>query len=294
MDFNGFKRNLICKVQLFLGSEYEVVEQEVTKNNGVRLHGIMAKKAGQNTFPTVYVDEHYDEHMSKDEIEYLAMNLSKTLIRAELPENISLDSFLNYETARDRLYLKLVNADRNRDLLLDVPHRRFHNLAVVYYYAMEDSCFDRKASILIRNSHMEQWEVEEKTLHEDALKSAPLLNPGTFVPMRDLLRELYGKDVIHEDFPLYVLTNHDRYNGASAILYPGMTERIAQTVGGSYYILPSSVHELIVVPDDGNTDKKTLLSMVTEINLVEVTEEELLADAVYYFSPERGETEWIC
>ncbi len=293
MDFKEFTKMILCKVQLYLGNEYEVAEQKITKNNGVRLTGIMAKKKGINTFPTVYINEYFREEMNENDVEYLAMKLSRSLQKAELNENVDLENFMNYECVKDHLTLKLVNAEQNKDLLFEVPHKRFHNLAVLFYYLVDNDLFDGRASILIRNSHLSMWDVDVKTLYEDALSSAQIVAPAQIVPMRDLLKELYGHDVLDDDFPMYVLTNREKYHGASAVLYRNALKKFADEKGTDFYVLPSSVHELILIPDDGNVEARELLTTVTDINRTQVSKEERLSDSVYYYDREKDRLNWV-
>lgn len=294
MDFTGFKKSIICRIQLYMGNEYEIAEHDVVKNNGVKLTGITARKKGTNTFPTIYIDDYFDSTLNDTDVDYLALKLSRTLSKAEIPVNISLDGFLSYESARDRLYIKLINAEKNKELLLDVPYKRFHDLAAVFYYAMDEKAFEGRASILVKNSHMENWNITPEDIYSDALNSSQFLNPLKLYTMRELVKELYGRDIMDEDIPMYVLTNRDKLNGAASILYPDALKRISRELSSDLYLLPSSVHEMIIIPRDGNVNEKQLLSMVTEINRCEVSAEEVLSDSVYGYSGETDEISWIC
>ncbi|MCR5501878.1 MAG: DUF5688 family protein [Lachnospiraceae bacterium] len=293
MDFTDYKHTMLCKVQLFLGNEYEVSEQRVTKNNGVVLTGIMAKKQGINTFPTIYIDEYYNEELTSEDVEYLSMKLAKSLTKAELPKSIELEQFTDYERVRDRLKLKLVNADKNKDLLFEVPYKRFLNLAVLYYYQVEEELFEGRASIMIRNSHLSMWGIDQETLDRDAMDSVRIISPAKICPMRELLAELYGDDFLKEDFPMYVMTNKEKYYGASTMMYRECLKKFADEKETDFYVLPSSVHEVILVPADENADAKMLLETVTDINRTQVDREEILADSVYYYDREKDELSWI-
>ena len=82
---------------------------------------------------------------------------------------------------------------------------------------------------------------------------------------------------------MLVVTNSDKFFGATALFYPEMEKRIAEIVSGSYYVLPSSVHEMIVLPDDGKIEKRALAQMVRAVNASEVHPEEQLGNKVLYY-----------
>lgn len=86
-----------------------------------------------------------------------------------------------------------------------------------------------------------------------------------------------------EDSVMTVITNVQGINGAAAIFYPDQMDKIAERLGGDYFILPSSVHETLVVPDDGKMSFLELRSMVTEINATMVNPSERLTDEVYHY-----------
>ena len=88
--------------------------------------------------------------------------------------------------------------------------------------------------------------------------------------------------------PLLVLTNSRRYLGAACILYRGVLERFAKKLGENLYILPSSVHEVILLPETKVNSSKNLLRMVMEVNRTQLAPEEVLSDTVYYYDRKSG------
>lgn len=76
--------------------------------------------------------------------------------------------------------------------------------------------------------------------------------------------------------------------GACSILYPGMLEQLAERIGGDYYMIPSSVHEFLLVPREREQDREELKKMIAEVNRTELPPEEVLSDHLYlYCSRER-------
>lgn len=295
MDFQNYTKMLQCKVQLFLGNSYEVMIKEVVKNNGIVLTGILAKNDSSNIFPTIYINQYFDDEMTVDEIEYLAMKLSKKLVMDDSIDLDIIDDFTNYEMAKSRIAFKLINAEKNKELLLDIPHRRFHNLAVCYYYLAKEDADRGSAFVLIRDNHIKMWGVEEKDLYNIAYKNTIELLSFSCVDIMDMVRNLSGIR-LYEDIKvnMYVLTGKSKLNGAAAMLYNEYMKEVSEMIGGSFYILPSSIHEIIILSEEYVQSEKELLYMVSQINRTEVEDELVLADSVYYYDAIMEEVLWVC
>lgn len=294
MNFQEFSRLLVCKVQLFLGNEYEISTNEVTKNNGVELTGLIAKKEGINTYPTVYINDFYSEFMTENEVEYLAVKLSQRLKNAAPSLDIDISEFTDFNKAKYRIAFKVINGEKNKELLMAVPHRRIHNLAVVYIFIMDNQDLGGRGTILIRNEHADNWEVDEETLYKRSMENMQTILPVQIVKMKDMINEMYGEDIVTEDANMYVVTNKDKFYGAGCICIKEILRDVYNQVGEDYFVLPSSIHEVIVLPDNGKFDIKELLLNVTEINRTQVSDEEILADSVYYYNHEKDELSWLC
>lgn len=294
MNFQTFTKKLICKAQIYLGEDFDLEISIATKNNNKKLTGIMAKKKGLNVFPTFYVDDFYKEEMVEEDIDYLAMKIAHGIKNIKYPSESCIEDFVDLTKAGNRIAYKLINAEKNKNLLSEIPHRRFHNLVICYYYQIEDGYEIGKGSILIRNTHLKEWNIDEETLFEIAHKNSKEMLPSQMVPIKELLNDMYGSRIVNEDLPMYVLSNTDRTFGASAILYENELRNIAKELGDSFYVLPSSVHEVIVIPESTCVDADNLLTIVTQINKSEVAWEEVLSDSVYYYDRDKEELIWKC
>lgn len=96
------------------------------------------------------------------------------------------------------------------------------------------------------------------------------------------IAEIISKGMERED-PMFIITNQQTLDGASAIFYPEVMDQIGEGFQGNFFILPSSIHETIVVPDNGEFDYRVLQDMVQTINASEVSPEERLSDHVYHY-----------
>lgn len=323
MNFTSFTQTILKNLQEKLGDDYSVFSHTVRKNNGIELTGIVAKRRGCNASPTLYVNEFYRENISVEEISKITDVLYGRLQAAEFENDLDLSGFVKFEEAKEKLAFKLIHAKKNKELLKLVPHKLFHDLAAVFYYTVQEAPFYGKAAILVNNSHVRQWGISPETLSLTAFENTPVLFPSVIKSMHDVMRgilmngrnddllraegaeeglfedweqELSGAAI--DDFkqsvmPMYVLSNKQKLHGAACMLYPGVLKTFAEKIQRDLYVLPSSVHEVILVPAGADTDKEALREIVTEINRTQVAEEEVLADSVYFYSRSRDKILWI-
>lgn len=314
MNFTSFTQLILKSLQEELGEGYTVLSGTVNKNNGVTRTGITIKREGQNAFPTIYIDHFYKEDMTEEEILLTADRLFESLADAELEEKVDLSGFAEFDSAREKIAYKVISAEKNRKLLKEIPHKIVHNLAVVYFYTVQEAPFYGNAVVLINNHHMRQWKTNPEELFWIAERNSPRLFPWSIDSMEEVMRGMLAEDLSregnHEDaglvkeneqkdwtdeligqiaagftsgrLPMYVLTNRQKMNGAACMFYPGVLEDFGKKLGRDFYLLPSSVHEVILVPADETVSKEALWEIVTDINRTQVAEEEILADSVYY------------
>ncbi len=327
IDFTSFTQKILKILQEKLGADYTVFSHYVKKNNGMELTGIVAKRTGRSTSPTIYINGFYKEGITEDEIKRAADALYDEFQEAEFEDDIDLSDFAAFDKAKKRLAFKLIHAEKNKELLRSVPHRLFHNLAAVYYYSVQEAPFYGKATILVRDSHMKKWGINEEELMKTAFQNTPVLCPGVINDMEEVMREILSenlnediagarmgeqekadlfdeewldelisqmsKDAKEKKIPMFVLTNKQKFYGAACMLYPEVLKNFAEKIKQDLYILPSSVHEVILVPANAGTNQESLREIVTDINRTQVAEDEVLADSVYFYSRSRNEILWL-
>ncbi len=309
ISFTSFTESIMSDLKKKLGSDYTVFSHTVKKNNGVELTGVAARKSGCNTSPSVYINELYHENMTCEEAKSAAEQVYMALKKAEVAEDIDFSGFSEYEKVKKRVVVKLINAGKNKELLEQVPHMLFHDLALVVYYPVRELPFEGKAIVLIRHSHREAWKVETEELLKVAISNTPRLFPGKIESMESVMRQLFSSDleegsvekelvelgICGEDeiplylgakagVPMYVLSNEQKLYGAVCMLYPDILKKFTKKIDQDCYILPSSVHEVILVPAGAIANEGELKETVTDINRTQVAEDEILADSVYYYS----------
>ena len=208
-----------------------------------------------------------------------------------------------YESVKDRIIYRLVSYERNRELLCQAPFVRVCDLAAVFCLAVkvEEAGW---CSAVIGNEQVQEWGADVGELCGLAAENTPRLFPARIKSMREVMEgiarehlgEEYREEFMEELFsspvvsPLYVISNETGNWGAAAVLYRGVLKGFSDQVERDLILLPSSVHEFLVIPWEAELDMNELRDMVIHVNWAEVPEEDVLSDQVYRY---RRETDRI-
>lgn len=293
MEFNVFVENIVNLLQQKMGHEYDISVTRVTKNNDIELTGVILMKASDNISPTIYLEGLYAEYQDGTAMEELAEKVIAFYEEKMPDDGLDMDFFQDFELVKGRIFYKLVSFEKNTRLLEKIPYYRWNDLALIFYYAMEDEKIGR-ASITIHHHHLEMWEQSSDALYAVARENMKKHMPELLVSMKDLLEEMAGLH-LGEDMPLpmYVLTNQDKVYGAAAMLYSEQMKELAEKWQSDLLILPSSIHEVLLLPDDGQNEYAFYRQMVEEVNTTQVEPEEVLSYSLYRYCREKAEIEEI-
>jgi hypothetical protein len=229
--------------------------------------------------------------------------------KSRVETNFDVEFFADFEKVKGRIVYKLINYQKNQEILKEIPHRKIFDLAIVYYCLISNDSIGN-ATILIFNKHMDMWGVLEEELYSISERNTERLLGMEIKNMDDIMMEILQDSVdgrmggeesrqvmesMKEDgkrSPMYVLTNREKMNGAICILYSQVLNDFAQAIGNDLFILPSSIHEVILVPAEPGITKEELERMVKEVNETQVEEEEVLSNQVYFFSRRSGKIKY--
>lgn len=294
MDIRSFAEMVSRAVSEELGESCQVKLQEIMKNNGVILQGLVILTGNRNISPTIYLNSFLEAYAAGIP---LAVIVSKILeiYRSDIPaNNIDMSFFREFDKVRSDICYRIVNRNRNRVLLERIPHIDFLDLSICFFYAYQNTVLGF-GSILIYNSHMEMWGCSAETLLQHARENTERLYPWEVHRMEELLSETLsreeweteeisiGKETEAQKVPMRVLCNTQRIYGATCMIYPGVLRTLADNAGENLYILPSSVHEILLLPESEVEDTQYLQDMIREVNDTQVEPEEVLSDNLYYF-----------
>lgn len=268
MNYTEFVHAMLSKTREQMEPEVRVEIHTAVKNNSTERTGLVLMRQGVNMSPTIYLEEFYERYLNGTELPDLVKTIQDLYQKIRVKKSYPYEDILSYEKVKEKIVYKVIQKETNEKLLREIPHEEFLNLAVVFYIILEYTTFGT-ASLLIRNEHLKMWNVSETEIVETAKQNTPELLPAELEKLTDYM---------------YVLTNKTRNLGAAVMLYPDTGKKVWQVIGENFYILPSSIHELILIPESYGVERTQLECMVREINQAEVEAEEVLAESVYYYS----------
>lgn len=289
--------DMICReVGRRLGEGVCVEVRDVRKNNGTILHGLLARKEGCNVAPTIYLDTYLEAYKQGIPFGAIVRRVLDAYQEDWGGESVDMGFFRSFEQVRDRICCRLIGRERNGALLEEIPHIEFLDLAVCFYYAYRGGLGD--GMIQINNSHMEMWGSNMMELLALSKRNTPRLFPWACCGIEEVLTETAdGSDdadfrcileALCEEVPMKILSNERRIQGAVCMLYPGVLKEMADRIGGDFFIIPSSVHEVILLPDTDKGLNEALKQLIWEVNRTKVAPEEVLSDALYRYDRANG------
>jgi len=296
MDYNEFAEIICEAIRDELPSDVTVMTREVLKNNGSLRRGIIFTEMDINASPTIYLEQYFEMFENGTDLREIAMDIISCFYKNRLSKGVDVEFFSDYERVSDKLYCKLINKTLNEDLLKEVPYEEFNDLAVIVYCTLDDFEFGN-ASITIRHSHLSMWGRSAKEVL-DAAKNNTRFRLGCCIENITVMignmlksngatdRNDYGQNL--PEVPMYVVTNRQKMNGSIFMIYDDLLDSFCDIVGEKYYILPSSVHEFILVPESDGDNKTYYDEMVQEVNESHVSREEILANHAYCYSRSGG------
>lgn len=294
---NEFTKNITKEIENIMGSGYKVKILNTEKINTGRFHALIILKDGANISQNFYIEELYRDYQSgRMTIREMAGRIASSCYNntASIEELKGLGKYINdKEWAEERLFLQLINSSKNKSLLENSVHMDFNGLSLVLYVLAADN----KAGMCrarVTKAMCQGYGWNGKEILDYALENTAKLFPYCLCTLQEVLQkaldttdaETCGLPSIGND--MLVITNEKYVNGAAAIFYPGVLKEISEKHGTSLFLIPSSIHEFLILEDNGMYSPAELESMVKDVNNSSVLPEELLSDNVYYYSCNTG------
>lgn len=269
--------------------DQKVTIREVLKNNGIRLQGLTITDQICAASPTIYLERFYESYLEKVGIDEIGEKILEVYEENRIKEEISLDFINDYELVRENLYFKAVNRGQNRDLLSEVPYKEFLDLALVPYILIGATPMG-SATAVVRRNMLNLWGVTEESLLRDTNLNMVRNAKYSLTRIEDIISDMLPKESERikrsDETQMYVLLNPGKSFAAALMSMEHVMEKIAEDLNADLIVLPSSVHEVIILPAHGMTDLSKLDEMVKSVNESTVSREEVLSDHAYFY--ERG------
>lgn len=278
---------IVMEVKTELGEDMEIRLQEVGKNNGCIRQTIQIYEPDSLVGVVIYLDDMLREIREGEMDAKTAAERIVDIYRDQSENSEMLDTVRNFrkEDILDRVVYQLVNREKNADLLAEIPYRNFLDMAVVYRVSIKA---DGKyvGSILVTNGFCKTYNIHFEELEASAKQNTE--KEGFFTKaLSALVGKMLGKPDMPETPDMWVVSNPDCINGAAVMLYKEEFQSMADKLESDLFVLPSSIHEVIVVPADREA-LDNYKTMVREINETEVDPEEVLTDSVYHYNRKAG------
>lgn len=274
MTYQQFKANLLAELSGHFPPDTAITVHTIPRNNQSYAEGLTILESGFNISPTIYIDEYYQDLKKGLAFSDVFSNILGTYYNYRPVENIDPAFFKDFRNISHRVAFKLIHYQRNVELLKEIPHIPFLDLAMVFY-CLVTSTNHANATILITQEHLRLWETCTDKLYALARENTPRL--------MDSHLEQTAFSVLSPT-PMYILSNKCRYFGAACLLYDRLLSKLSHNLSADFFIIPSSIHEVLLVPASSNMNKEDFNRMIQEVNNSTLRPEEILSDHVYYYS----------
>ncbi|MDD6571717.1 MAG: DUF5688 family protein [Thermoflexaceae bacterium] len=294
----AFEEELLKRLQQTAGDGDTVCIKTMDKNNGQKRRGIVIRSAESKVSPVFYLDLIYESYMEGMDLEQIVEVIWQYYAEDENIRKIDVHDFLDWERVKSRLFLRVISTDMNKISLETAIHKDILDLSAVVYVKVDCPSGVERASIIVRKEHLSIWGQREDDVYEIALQNTRQENIS-FVSITNAISSLLSErdlglllcdEQLAFDCPLYVLTNEASHFGAVYMLLPEVMDRIADEKEDDLYILPSSIHEILILPVSEVKEPSYLRDLVQDANEKQILMEDILSDHVYRYSKEYGLT----
>lgn len=298
-----FAEGVAEQIKEYLPPEYESVTcsvKEQNKTNSVLQVGIQVDKPGHAASPIVYMESFYNEVRSGEPMDKIMRNIAEVIQDAldgpALDQSIRIEEF---ESVKDYLSVMVVNTAENRKLLEQVPHKEVADLSLLCYADLPVDQGSYNATFKITEQMLQKWNVDREELFQIASGNIIPANTPVLQNLEEVTRQILiggappenllkkELDFSNQEEILLVLTNEKKNFGAAMMFEPQVMDKLSQSFPEGFYILPSSLHEVLILPDRGGISPKELGAMVREVNQSQVEKMEQLSDRVYRYDKEK-------
>jgi len=306
-DYDSFVGEITTKVREMMGEGINVSIYKVIKNNSLELDSLVMLKEGKNFAPNIYLMPYYESYLKGSSVEEIADKLCEIYQHCEVP--IVKDNFTySFEDMKPYITYRLVSYERNKMLLSKTPYIKYLDLAVTFHCLVRNDA-EGIGTIRITNDHIKMWKTSLNEINAMAIKNTSKLFPHSIRSMNEVIKGILQDEITRDEdddlsgdlfnqfvyntetndqHKMYILSNKKGINGASCMLYEDVLKKFANQIKSDLYILPSSIHEIILIPYQKDMKKETLMEMVKDVNRTQVARDEILSDQVYYYSREQN------
>lgn len=281
MEYRDFVEKVKEQIQDFLPERFAdatVEVNQIVKNNDCVLDGLMVRTEESNIAPTIYLNPYFEQMQDGAELDDVLAQIASVYQSHYIDHDIDVSAVTDFDKIKEKIVCKLINEEANQQFLQDKPYSKLEDLAVVYQILM-DKTGEGTATITITDNLMDGYGITLEELHDQALQNMDTLQPHSFKGMNETVAEMIAVDIAREQN-----VGMDEAKEMAMQMMPDIPEKV-----GDFYMLPSSIHETLIIPKDAGMEFKELEQMVQEVNQTQVAPGERLSDHVYEYDAKEHE-----
>lgn len=289
MNREAMKQQIQEALSKKLGDSFHITIQQVFKPNR-ELEGLLIMGEGEIISPTIYLEPSYEALNNGTPVEQVVNRILQAYDSAKCDAvDFDIERLKDFDYAKEKLYVQLVNRHLNKNLLQNVPHTMFlDDFAIIVRCSVETS-EDCDASFMVHNRYLNVWQTDNKTVLSLAIKNTLAERDVEIMPLERLVRKIYpALSTEHSsDCNMWFMGNRKRNFGAATVLFDDVLKSFAEE-HGSFYVIFSSIHEVLLMPTPNDSDINTITRLNQEVNETQVDEEDILGTKAYFYQRDRG------
>lgn len=287
MELNSFAEMICGEIQERMGHSYCISITTNVKNNALESTGIVFAKDKEDICPTIYINDLFKDYKESGKaVEDVAGEVIRRYEKSleAVGEICHLD--LSLGSCRERIIYRLISREKNKNMLRNMPYIPFLDMAITFHLV---AGINKRyvQTIKIDGELQKRWGISVEQLLKLAEENTERILPLEIYDMDEMMashKELRDREWSEmEKTDMIVVTNQIGIYGAAAILYRDMMQQMAEELECDIYVVPSSVHEMILIPANDEAVYDALSSMIKEINQQFVASNEVLSDRVYIY-----------
>ncbi|MCD8327037.1 MAG: DUF5688 family protein [Lachnospiraceae bacterium] len=299
MYYREFREEILHLMREQAGGNMKISLVDKQKLNGQRWWGLLMEQEGSSCSPVIYLENVYEDFSRGMSLDKIAERLW-TIYEEESKDTFSvlkgnISDMEIFESASKKLFVRIFHRERNLELLEQTPFVPVLDLAITAYYLVEEADASIRGMVMIREEHLLNWGVSKEEVFSRAMENS-LERDGIYwnsieevMDRHELLA--FPKPMPHSNSGLHVLSNRTGVWGAVTAFLPGVAGKLYEAAGEEFYLLPSSIHEVLFVPASRAFSRELLQRTVRDVNRCEMPREEILSDHVYYYNSGEGRLE---
>ena len=303
MNYEEFKQQVVEQIKDHMPIEYadaDVGIRQVMKNNDTIQDSLYINNGDERISPVINLNESFKSYEKSGDFEAELNMIANIRMNADPKLEVDINSVLDFESIKDRIDCRLINAETNSGYLKDKPFKQIEDLAVVYTVELGKNS-DGIMNTVVTDGLMSSWGIDAEQLDKVAMENLEDSDTSRFSSMRDVLKNMMFPDMPDDDpmvasmLPpmegpqMYVLTSDDKLYGAKYLADTGKLDEISEKLGCDLVVIPSSVHECIIIPNDGSMDRSVIEGMIHDVNSTQVPPKDILSEHAYMYDAQEHE-----